>query len=401
MYRFNRLASLNEVGGDPGRFGVRVATVHSELRRRRRHWPLEMLSTSTHDTKRSEDVRARIDVLSEFPALWKRVVNRWRRLNRSRKRLVEGQAAPGANQEYLFYQTLIGTWPLRPMDAGESGQYRERIQAYMRKAVREAKLRTSWANVRADYEAALHQFIDAALDDNANNLFVADLRAVQGKIARLGLVNSLAQTLCKLTAPGVPDIYQGTEIWDCSLVDPDNRRAVDYRHRSALLAQLESAGEPNAALAEELVRTLEDGRAKLHVIRTVLGFRHRHERLFSEGDYMPATARGVHQRNVCAFLRRGAAPLATLTVFPRLCGRLSLEVPLAAELWGDTMIEIPRKAAGRRWSNLLDGSSVEAVSLGTRRAIRVSDALRHFPVALLLSEPAREGAPTAAGTTAS
>ena len=339
-------------------------------------------------------------MLSEFPALWKRVVNRWRRLNRSRKRLVEGQAAPGANQEYLFYQTLIGTWPLRPTDAAESGQYRERIQAYMLKAVREAKLRTSWANVRADYEAALHQFIDAALDDNANNLFVADLRAVQGKIARLGLVNSLAQTLCKLTAPGVPDIYQGTEIWDCSLVDPDNRRAVDYRHRSALLAQLEIAGEPSAALAEELVRTLEDGRAKLHVIRTVLGFRRRNERLFTEGDYMPATARGAHQRNICAFLRRGAAPVATLTVFPRLCGRLGLEVPLAADLWGDTMIEIPRKAAGRRWSNLLDGSSVEAVTLGARRAIRVSDAPRHFPVALLLSEATRAGPATATATTA-
>jgi (1->4)-alpha-D-glucan 1-alpha-D-glucosylmutase len=390
MYRFNRLASLNEVGGDPGRFGTRLAAFHAELRHRQVRRPLEMLSSTTHDTKRSEDARVRIDVLSEFPALWRRTVNRWRRLNRSRKHRVDGQWAPGPNQEYLLYQTLLGTWPLQPMDGPARQNYQERIQAYMLKAVREAKLRTSWANVSDDYEAALRQFIGAALDDSERNLFLTDLRAVQRQIVRLGLVNSLSQTLCKLTAPGVPDIYQGTELWDFSLVDPDNRRAVDYPHRTAMLDELEGRGEPTAALAEELVRTLEDGRAKMHVVRAVLAYRRRHERLFSDGEYVPAPARGRYRRNVCAFLRRlggGAGAEAILTVFPRLCGRMSLTVPLSPDAWGDTLIEISRNIPTERWSSLLDGSSVEALAGSARRTIRIRDVLGHFPVALLSNTP--------------
>lgn len=394
MYRFNRLASLNEVGGDPGRFGVRVSAFHSELRQRQLRLPLELLATSTHDTKRSEDVRARINVLSEFPALWNRVVNRWRRMNRSRKRRVDGQWAPGPNQEYLLYQTLLGTWPMQSMDAAAWQIYKDRIQAYMLKAVREAKLRTSWANVRGEYESALHQFIDAVLDDSGRNLFITDMSAVLRPIGRLGLVNGLSQTVCKLTAPGVPDFYQGTELWDFSLVDPDNRRAVDYQQRATLLDELEKRGEPTVELADSLVRTLEDGRAKLHVIRTILAFRRRHPGLFSAGDYVPAPTGGARQRNVCAFLRRvrrrgttrtGAseADIATLTVFPRLCGRLGLTVPLSPGVWGDTMIEIPRRLASERWSSLLDGTTIETVAVGARRAIRIREALAHFPVAFL------------------
>jgi (1->4)-alpha-D-glucan 1-alpha-D-glucosylmutase len=384
MYRFNRLTSLNEVGGDPGRFGVRISAFHAEMRARQRRLPLELLATSTHDTKRSEDVRARIDVLSEFPAMWNRVVNRWRRLNRSRKRRVEGQWAPGPNQEYLLYQTLLGTWPMQPMDAEALQIYKGRIQAYMLKAVREAKLRTSWANVRANYEAALQEFIDAVLDDGERNPFIADMHAVLRYIGRLGLVNGLSQTVCKLTAPGVPDIYQGTEVWDYSLVDPDNRRAVDYSQRAKVLAALERLGEPSTQLAEDLVRTLEDGRAKLFLIRTILAFRHRYPRLFSDGGYLPATASGARQRHVCAFLRRLPKPVtATLTVFPRLCGRLSLAVPLSPELWGDTVIEIPRNLASERWFNVLDGTPIEVLTAEARRVIRVRDVLAHFPVAMV------------------
>jgi len=399
MYRFNRLASLNEVGGDPDRYGTSPAAFHADLRARQARWPLELLATTTHDTKRSEDVRVRIDVLSEFPTLWRRTVNRWRRLHRSRKRLVDGQMAPGPNQEYLLYQILVGSWPLAKMDGAALSAYRDRIQAYMLKAVREAKLRTSWANVSADYEEALRQFIDAVLDASDKNPFVADMGTLQAQLSRLGLLNGLAQTLCKLTAPGVPDIYQGTELWDFSLVDPDNRRPVDYGRRLELLNELEGHGPPTHELSESLIRTLEDGRAKLHIIRSVLGLRRRHETLFSEGEYLPARISGDRRQQICAFFRRlpqrrrrreGAEPtqgLITLTIVPRLCGRLSTvsSVPIAAEAWGDTAVEIPRRFAGAQWSNLLDGTRLGAAPAAAQHSLRVADLLNHFPVALLVS----------------
>jgi (1->4)-alpha-D-glucan 1-alpha-D-glucosylmutase len=398
MYRFNRLASLNEVGGDPDRYGTSIAAFHADLRARQSHWPLELLATTTHDTKRSEDVRVRIDVLSEFPTLWRRTVNRWRRLHRSRKRMVDGQMAPGPNQEYLLYQILVGSWPLTPMDATAHTEYRERIQAYMLKAVREAKLRTSWANVSADYEEALRQFIDAVLDFSDKNPFLAEMATFQGQVSRLGLLNGLAQTLCKLTAPGVPDIYQGTELWDFSLVDPDNRRAVDYGRRLKLLEELEGQGPPTHEFAAGLIRTLEDGRAKLHVIRSVLALRRQHEALFSEGEYLPARLSGDHRQQICAFFRRlpqrrrrregstASRGLVTLTIIPRLCGRLSAtsSVPIPAEIWGDTAVEIPRRFASTQWSNLLDGSRLGAAAPGAQQSLPIGALLGHFPVALLL-----------------
>jgi (1->4)-alpha-D-glucan 1-alpha-D-glucosylmutase len=399
MYRFNRLASLNEVGGDPDRYGTSAAAFHADARARQARWPLELLATTTHDTKRSEDVRVRIDVLSEFPTLWRRTVNRWRRMHRSRKRLVDGQLAPGPNQEYLLYQILVGSWPLAKMDRAAQSEYRERIQAYMLKAVREAKLRTSWANVSAEYEESLRQFVDAVLDYSDKNPFLADMAAVQGQLSRLGLLNGLAQTLCKLTAPGVPDIYQGTELWDFSLVDPDNRRAVDFDRRVELLNELEAQGPPTAEFAASLIHTLEDGRAKLHLIRTVLALRRRHELLFSAGEYLPARVSGDRRQQICAFFRRlpqrrrrseggeQSAGLTTLTVFPRLCGRLSStsSVPVAAAAWGNTAIEIPRRLAIARWSSVLDGMQLGEAAGGGQHRLQVADVLARFPVALLSS----------------
>jgi (1->4)-alpha-D-glucan 1-alpha-D-glucosylmutase len=400
MYRFNRLASLNEVGGDPDRYGTSIAAFHADLRGRQTRWPLELLATTTHDTKRSEDVRVRIDVLSEFPTLWRRSVNRWRRLHRSRKRMVDGQMAPGPNQEYLLYQTLVGSWPLTPMDAAALSEFRDRIQAYMLKAVREAKLRTSWANVSAEYEEALRHFIDAVLDSSDRNPFPAEMATFQGQVGRLGLLNSLAQTLCKLTAPGVPDIYQGTELWDFSLVDPDNRRPVDYDRRLALLTEIEAQGAPTREFAASLISTLEDGRAKLHLIRSVLALRRQHETLFSEGEYLPARLSGDHRHQICAFFRRlpqrrrrregstVSRGLITLTIFPRLCGRLSTfsSVPIPAEIWGDTAVEIPRRFVAAQWSNVLDGTRLGAAG-GTHR-LAIAGILGHFPVALLVGSTA-------------
>ena len=402
MYRFNRLASLNEVGGDPERYGTSTGAFHADSRARQAHWPLELLATTTHDTKRSEDVRVRIDVLSEFPTLWRRTINRWRRLHRSRKRIVDGQMAPGPNQEYLLYQTLVGSWPLVPMDEPALAAYRARIQAYMLKAVREAKLRTSWANVSAEYEEALRLFIDAVLDAGDKNPFLADMATFQGQVARLGLLNSLSQTLCKLTAPGVPDIYQGTELWDFSLVDPDNRRPVDYQRRLELLNELEQQGPPTHEFATGLIRSLEDGRAKLHVIRSVLALRRRHERLFSEGEYLPARVGGDHRQQICAFFRRlpqrrrrrdgpgRSADLVSLTIIPRLCGRLGAasSVPVPAEAWGGTAVDIPRRFAGTQWTNLLDGTRLGALASDAHHSVRIADVLGQFPVALLVTASA-------------
>ena len=234
LYRFHRLVSLNEVGSDPDIFGISVRAFHADAKYRQRHWPHEMLTTSTHDTKRSEDTRARIDVLSEMPALWRQMLARWRRMNRLRKREIEGRPAPGPNQEYLLYQILLGSWPLEKMGAAALRVYTERIAAYMIKAAREAKSRTSWSDRSRDYEDALTKFVQTLLEMRDGNLFLHDIKSVQGRIARFGALNSLSQTLCKLTAPGVPDIYQGNEMLDFSLVDPDNRRAVDYGLRSRL-----------------------------------------------------------------------------------------------------------------------------------------------------------------------
>jgi (1->4)-alpha-D-glucan 1-alpha-D-glucosylmutase len=290
------------------------------------------------------------------------------------------------------------------MDEASLADYRARIQAYMLKAVREAKLRTSWANVSAEYEEALRLFIDAVLDTGDKNSFLPDMAAFQGQVARLGLLNSLSQTLCKLTAPGVPDIYQGTELWDFSLVDPDNRRPVDYQRRLELLNELEQRGAPTHELATSLIQSLEDGRAKLHVIRSVLALRRRHERLFSEGEYLPARVGGDHRQQICAFFRRlpqrrrrregpgRSADLISLTIVPRLCGRLGAvaSVPVPAEVWGDTVVEIPRRFAGTQWVNLLDGTRLGAVTSQAQHDLQMADVLGHFPVALLVSASVHE-----------
>jgi (1->4)-alpha-D-glucan 1-alpha-D-glucosylmutase len=258
MYRYNRLLSLNEVGGEPGSYGAGVRAFHADAEYRARHWPHELLATTTHDTKHSEDVRARLNVLSEMTTPWRDAVRRWTRINRSRKRDVDGQQAPSSNDEYHFYQTLIGSWPLDVPDAAAARDYRERIEAYMIKAVREAKVRTSWTEIDLAYEEALLQFVRSALEPHDNNLFLADFLRFERPVARFGLLNSLSQTLLRLTAPGVPDTYQGNELWDFSLVDPDNRRPVDYRRRRELLQQLERRS--SGASLRELTASLEDGR---------------------------------------------------------------------------------------------------------------------------------------------
>ncbi len=389
LYRFNRLTSLNEVGGEPDVYGTSVQAFHADSQYRAKNWPHEMLGTSTHDTKRSEDVRARINVLSEMTMVWRKTIERWSRMNRTRKRQVDGQPAPSLNDESLLYQTLIGTWPLDELDAAGNAAFRERIEAYMVKAAREAKVRTSWANVNAEYEDALTQFVRTTLELREGNLFLSDLVTVQRRLARFGLLNGLSQVLCKLTAPGVPDVYQGNEVWDFSLVDPDNRRPVDYEKRRRMLGELRSSA-PDAGWVRALVDNLRDGRCKLYLTWKVLQFRREHAALFRRGEYIPLRVSGEHASNLCAFARRHEGEMAVV-IAPRLYLRLlgdREQPPLGAEVWENTLVELPRDygrdgggSGGLR--NLLDGAEVAPVKQGERSAIRVASALDHFPVALL------------------
>jgi (1->4)-alpha-D-glucan 1-alpha-D-glucosylmutase len=382
MYRFNRLISLNEVGGEPGSYGGGVRGFHADAEYRLRHWPHEMLATSTHDTKRSEDVRARLDVLSEMTTPWRDAVRRWMRINRTRKRDLDGAPAPSANDEYHFYQTLLGSWPPGAVDA-DAG-YRERIESYMIKAVREAKVRTSWTETNGAYEEALLQFVRSALESRDNNLFLADFLEFQRRVVRFGLLNALSQLVCKLTAPGVPDTYQGNELWDFSLVDPDNRRAVDYARRSALLAQLQR--HPGPPPLAELLAHLEDGRCKLLLIWKALQLRREQPQLFSHGDYRRLTVHGAHAQHVCAFARR-CARQSLIVLAPRLYRRLlddPARLPLGAEVWQDTVVELPREERSRRlFHGVLDGALIEPVRHGNAMALSAAQALAAFPVAML------------------
>jgi (1->4)-alpha-D-glucan 1-alpha-D-glucosylmutase len=389
LYRFDRLVSLNEVGGEPDHFGTTVREFHADARHRARHWPHELLATSTHDTKRAEDVRARISVLSEMPREWRRALDRWSRMNRPRRRMLDERPVPAANDEYLLYQTLLGTFPLEGASA-VGADYTDRVAAYLTKAIREAKVHSSWANVNTAYEEAVQQFIRDVLEPRAGNVFLADLESMARSTAHFGLLSSLSQTLLKLTAPGVPDIYQGTEIWDFSLVDPDNRRPVDYEHRRRLLQELKARlQDPTAepAYVRELTERLSDGRAKLHVISGALKARSLEAALFARGAYLALRARGTHSASIIAFARRLDGRMA-ITVAPRLYARLLASeagLPLGAEVWGDSWIELPRGGEARMLANVLDGTGVPIREVGGRRALALSEVLANFPVALLVT----------------
>jgi (1->4)-alpha-D-glucan 1-alpha-D-glucosylmutase len=377
LYRFNRLVSLNEVGGDPSRFGTSLAEFHADSAERRRRSPHALSATATHDTKRGEDVRARINVLSEIPGEWRARVTAWERMNRKHRTMVDGAPVPGSNTEYLIYQTLIGAWPI---DAG-------RLREYMLKAVREAKVHTSWTNPNTRYDEGLARFIEAILDPARSPRFLEDLALFHGRLVPFGILNSLAQTLIKLTAPGVPDLYQGSELWDLSLVDPDNRRPVDWALRRRLLDEViaaVAAAPEKAALANELMKTGADGRAKLFLIREVLAVRAAQRALFDEGAYQPLEAQGPWAEHVCAFARAGGAAVA-ITIVPRLLARRGLDAIPSPAAWGETLVELSPEL-GRSFVNALTGERVEAVMLGEHPALPMAQVLAAFPVALLLRE---------------
>jgi (1->4)-alpha-D-glucan 1-alpha-D-glucosylmutase len=366
FYRYNRLVALNEVGGEPSDFGSTVELFHRRNVSRCAEFPHSLLATSTHDTKRSEDVRARLAALSEMPREWARACSRWRLVNRRHKRLVRGEEAPDANEEYLLYQTLIGTWPIgeRWKDARKS--YVARIEEYLVKATREAKVNSSWIEPNALWEDASREFVRSILTDAPRNRFPGLFRPLAQRAAELGMINSLTQTVLKLTVPGVPDFYQGTEIWDDSLVDPDNRRPVDFPRRRMILSEV--IERPNPA---EFLSEWPDGRVKLFLIHRLLKLREEMPALFSHGTYETMSATGKYRDCVIAF-RRTTADHSLVVVVSRLSSRVGF--PPIGEAWGDTVIE-GLDVTG--WQSAL-GTDPRASS----ETAQLSQLFRDFPAAI-------------------
>lgn len=384
FYRYYPLAALNEVGGDPERFGVSPSAFHRRNQSRLQLWPHSMNATSTHDTKRSEDVRCRIDVLSEIPQEWSGAIRRWRDMNH-RWKTVEGDLEyPHANEEYLLYQTLIGTWPFTPMDASAHGEYVARIQSYMEKAVREAKVHTSWINPNSEYEARLQRFVQCALDISQENAFLEDFCRFQAPIARAGAWNSISQVVLKTMSPGVPDFYQGQELWSFSLVDPDNRRPVDFELRRRMLSELrDAAADRLASLVERLRSNLSDGALKMHVTTRALRFRRDRRQLFSTGSYAPLASAGELPDHTIAFARSLAGECVVV-----LAGRFFLTLARSGRsetgpAWGDATIVLPRTMAHRRFEDVLTGQAIETSAVGDKSVIPLQQAFARLPVAIL------------------
>ncbi|MFL6314492.1 MAG: malto-oligosyltrehalose synthase [Terriglobales bacterium] len=387
-YVYNRFIAVNEVGGSPAQFGISPQEFHSGNLKRAESWAYSMLATSTHDTKRSEDVRARLDVLSEMPKTWAAHALRWRRTNRLRKRmLTDGRQVPDFNEEYFLYQTLVGTWPFEYRASGLPEDYVERIQQYMSKAVHEAKVNLSWISDDPSYVEALRHFIEKILLPGTParpNAFLEQMRAFMPPVHFFGAINSLAQRLVMLTSPGNPDIYQGTELWDFSLVDPDNRRPVDYALRERVLTELDRKAESGdlPSLCAELLENYQDGRIKMWTTMQALRLRRDRRDLFHPGLYQPMHPKGAKQQHVVAFAREHNSHMAIVAV-PRLSYTLAggaLRAPLAS-LWENTELPVPSRCP-EFLENVFTG---EKIRVTPQRTLLCREVFAHFPVALLVS----------------
>jgi (1->4)-alpha-D-glucan 1-alpha-D-glucosylmutase len=388
FYRYYPLASLNEVGGRPGAFGVELDKLHRWNAERIAAWPHALSATATHDTKRGEDVRTRLDVLSEIPGEWQAAVRRWQRLNRRHREMVDEALVPDANEEYLLYQALVGTWPMEPPAAPDDhAGYVDRIVGYMNKVLKEAKQHTSWINTNDAYERGMTDFVRRVLDPADGNLFLRDLEAFTRTVRMPGALTSLSQLLVKIAAPGVPDFYQGTELWDLSLVDPDNRRPVDFERRRALVADLDRrAAEGDARrLLGELLAAPGDGAIKLELMRQGLRFRARRRALFEKGEYVPLHAGGPRQRHVIAFARlhreTSEAALAIAGRFFVALGGAD-RLPVGPEIWAGSSIALDPALPPGDWRDVLTGRTVQA-SDGDPRTLRLEDVFADLPLALL------------------
>ena len=384
FYVYNRLSSLNEVGGEPEQFGLSLDSFHRQSINRQTHWPHSMLTTSTHDTKRSEDVRARINVLSEIPAEWGEAVTRWSKLNADKKSAVDGETAPDCNDEYLFYQTLVGAWPAESLTAEKFADFRERIGAYMLKAIKEAKVHTSWVNPNEAYDQAVSKFVKEVLVADLENSFLSDFIQFHRRVAYPGMLNSLSQAILKIASPGVPDFYQGTELWDLSLVDPDNRRPVDFGKRINLLEELKQRERENRhSFIQGLLSGWVDGKIKLYVTYKGLGFRRSQKSLFEEGNYIPIDAFDGTRNHICAFARQKGEAWALVAV-PRLITKLITadRPPLGEESWGSSALVLPEDTP-ESWFNIFTGEELKVVVSEQRKLLPLANVFQSFPLALL------------------
>ena len=378
FYVYNRLISLNEVGGYPGQMGVPLSSFHEFNQTRGKYWNQSMSATATHDTKRGEDVRGRLNVLSEIPEEWEQKVNQWKEINQAKKIKRGKRFIPSQNDEYFFYQTLIGSFPF---EQSEYDSFVNRVKDYLIKAVREAKVYTAWLRPDTGYEEGFLQFVDEVLAASDSNQFLSEFLPFKGKIASYGIFNSLSQVLLKYTAPGVPDLYQGTELWELSMVDPDNRRPVDYPKRTKLLEEIkQNIGSNILHLMYELLAAPEDGRVKLFLTYQVLQTRLAYASVFQKGDYQPLKAKGKYGNHIVTF-GRSYGDQTMIAIAPRFLTSIINpgELPLG-EVWQDTQIEIPSHLPSS-WKNAVTSQTVK-----TDGSLSMKEALQHFPVALLVSE---------------
>lgn len=393
FYRYNLLLSLNDVGGDPQRFGAPMAQFHELNRQRRERWPYQMIATATHDTKRGEDARARLNVLSEIPEEWSRNLSNWARINARHRTLVDGAPAPDRNDEYFFYQTLLAVWPATPngdCPAAAPADLVTRLLAATHKAIKEAKVHTSWINPNEAYDRAATHFVQQSLSGPMARRFLAAFLPWQRRVALFGAVNSLAQVLLKSVAPGVPDFYQGVESWDLNLVDPDNRRPVNYEARERMLRDLEpllSGAAPNrAAVIAELLSNWHDGRVKMLLTACALRLRRQLLRVFQEGQYVALEVTGTASDRLVALARRFKNDWV-IAVAPRLSVALvgpATTWPLGEAIWRDTQVQLPKELHNVVLRNGITGQAIERLT--TTTGVFAGELLRSFPVALLTVE---------------
>jgi len=379
LYVYDKLISLNEVGSDPSRFGVMQKQFHEFNSRRRATMPLTMNTTSTHDTKRGEDVRCRINVLSEMPGRWEEAVKAWREMNNKIKPTVNGVKAPDRNDEYFLYQTLVGVYPF---DARIREDFVTRIKQYMVKVVREAKTHSQWIKPDEEYENALVKFIDSLLEERVDNEFLASFKAFAKEIRFYGVFNSLSQLVLKATCPGVPDFYQGSELWDLSLVDPDNRRPVDFERRKAMLEELEGRlGRDREVCIREMLARSEDGMIKMFVMRESLGVRRQMREVFERGEYVPLYALGASAGSVIAFARVYKGRWA-VTIAGRFLTRVAVadELPVGSK-WGDTSVEIRRGVFPAEFTDAFTKKKIKSDML-----LRLERVFEQMPLGLLTGE---------------
>ncbi len=384
MYVYNRLLSLNEVGSAPSEFGISLDDFHSYNEMRAQQWPHAMNATATHDTKRGEDARARLNVLSELPEAWNQQLRNWHALTAPLKEMVNGMMVPDRNAEYFLYQTLLGAFPFVLGELTDSDSdylnFINRVKEYMIKASREAKVYTSWQRSDQGYEEGLLQFIDRLLAEPETSLFLQEFRPFQRKIQYFGLFNSLSQTLLKIASPGLPDFYQGAELWDLSLVDPDNRRPVDYEKRLSYLEDIKlGISKDLPGLLNELLRHPEDGRIKLFLIYQALKLRRAYPELFQRGTYEQITVVGSLKSHVVTFLRRSGQH-ELMVVVPRFLTSLIKEdeLPLGEQVWHETRI-LPPPGASDLWQDAISGQQIQGED-----TLWLKEILSQFPVALLL-----------------